>query len=360
MRLLDRYILFSLLKITLIAVLLLALMIVLFDTFSNLDRYLDRELSIKEITVLTVLFIPQAVVYSLAPSLLFATTYFLAMLHANNEMIILSNSGYPYRRIVAPLIALGIFVSIGLFFFSEYVRIPANIEKETLNKKHFGSQQLQDNLDITLQAYDGSYVIHAQAYYDSLELLSDVNIIFVDERGNLIEHIKALSATYNGSYWVFKDVKVSMIDLNGMGVQSSYFDVYENEKIDLESALFRNLSAEIDDMELYSAIRYLRRIKVIDKNNFQIQATQFYNRILTNLNPLLLIFISSITIFNWKKSVLVLSILASLAIAIVYYVLQMVSMIMAKQSLIAPLWGTLTPIVLLLFISTVIYIIRRI
>ena len=32
MRLLDRYILFSLLKITLIAVLLLALMIVLFDT----------------------------------------------------------------------------------------------------------------------------------------------------------------------------------------------------------------------------------------------------------------------------------------------------------------------------------------
>ena len=80
MRLLDRYILFSLLKITLIAVLLLALMIVLFDTFSNLDRYLDRELSIKEITVLTVLFIPQAVVYSLAPSLLFATTYFLAML----------------------------------------------------------------------------------------------------------------------------------------------------------------------------------------------------------------------------------------------------------------------------------------
>ena len=93
-----------------------------------------------------------------------------------------------------------------------------------------------------------------------------------------------------------------MIDLNGMGVQSSYFDVYENEKIDLESALFRNLSAEIDDMELYSAIRYLRRIKVIDKNNFQIQATQFYNRILTNLNPLLLIFISSITIFNWKIS----------------------------------------------------------
>ena len=67
-----------------------------------------------------------------------------------------------------------------------------------------------------MQAYDGSWYPCRKAYYDSLELLSDVDIIFVyDKNGNLKEHIKALSATYNGSYWVFKDVKVSVIDLEG-------------------------------------------------------------------------------------------------------------------------------------------------
>jgi len=136
--------------------------------------------------------------------------------------------------------------------------------------------------------------------------------------------------------------------------------VYHNESVNLEPALFRNLQADITTMELGSALRYIRRIQVMDANQYAIQASDFYHRILGNLTPLILILISCSTVFTWRKNVLMLSILASLAIAVVFFVMQMVSMIFAKQGIYGPEWGPLAPIVALLCVSGAISLVRRI
>ena len=50
-------------------------------------------------------------------------TYFLSMLHANNEMIILANIGYSFKRIIVPIILLGFFAIRFQFIFSEKIAI---------------------------------------------------------------------------------------------------------------------------------------------------------------------------------------------------------------------------------------------
>jgi lipopolysaccharide export system permease protein len=113
-------------------------------------------------------------------------------------------------------------------------------------------------------------------------------------------------------------------------------------------------------MELEGAFRYVRRIRMMDANQYAQQASRLYERLLGNLTPLILMIISCSTVFTWRKNVLILSILASLAIAVVYFVMQMLSMILARQGIYAPLWGPLAPMLALLGLSGVIATLRRI
>ncbi len=360
MRILDRYIVFSILKTTFFALLLLTTMILLFNTFSNLDRYLSAELEISKILLISYYYIPQAILYALAPSLLFSTTYFLAMIHANNEMIILSNSGYPFNRIVKPIIVVGIIISIALFFFSEMVALDASVEHKRLNESYLGTYWDGDNHNVTLQSFDNSYVIHVGYYWDDMKLIGDVLIIFSDEKGEAVEKIVAKSGTYENSVWHFKDVEIYSIDFESLNVSVETQESLIDPRIDISSTYFKNLSGDIDTMKLDDAYTYLQNVKIVNANQYQILAVEFFDRLLANINPLLLMIISCATIFGWKKNVLVLSILLSLVIAVIYYVLNMVSIIFAKQGLYDPIWGSLIPIVVMFVVAQIFNLVRRI
>ena len=282
------------------------------------------------------------------------------MLHANNEMIILSNIGYPYRRVILPIVMLGLLLAIFQFFLYEQAVIPASIEKRTLADEALGIRQLNDNRNVTLQSPDGSFLIHAGRYYEGTRRITGVTVLKRDGEGRLRERIDAASGTFNGTYWELKDVTRHRLDLAGVTIDSARMATLDDESINLESQLFRNLNADIVMMELPSALRYIERIRVMDANQYARQASDLYNRLLGNLTPLILMIISCSTVFTWRKNVLILSILASLAIAIVFFVMHMLSMIFAKQGLYAPLWGPLAPIVALLAISALISLLRRI
>ena len=106
MKLIDRYITTSIIKISIVSIALIVLVMTLFDMFSNLERYVNMEVPLLQMVVLTVLEAPNAVVIALGPALLFSTTYVLSMLQANNELIVIYNAGLPYRRLIMSCIDL--------------------------------------------------------------------------------------------------------------------------------------------------------------------------------------------------------------------------------------------------------------
>ena len=355
----DRYIISSILRTTFVTVMLILFVLILFDVFSNVDRYMSSDVSYANIALLALYFAPQAVVLGLGPSLLFSTTYFLSMLHANNELIVLFNAGFSFRRIVIPCIALGIMLSGFLFLFNEQIAIPYAKEKMLLTNEVFNIRTSFDNRNITLRSEQNRYVIHAGRYYEKDDRITSVVVVMVDQQGRLSARIDAASGSYNGDYWVLQNATRYLLDVDGNVVDASKENEYHNVRLSLEPGLFRNLSADIKTMELTSAVQYLSRLKAIDSKQYAIFASDFYNRLLGSLTPLVLIVISCSTIFNWKKNVLIFSIIASLSIAIVFYVLQMLSLILAKQSVIPPVMGTLIPMLLLLVFSFVSILYKR-
>ncbi|MHC1693344.1 MAG: LptF/LptG family permease [Sphaerochaetaceae bacterium] len=359
MKKVDSYIIGSVLKTTLVTLGLLVLVLLLFDVFSNLDRYLSNNTSYADIAHLAWLYIPEAIVLGLGPSVLFSTTFFLSMLHANNELIVLFNTGLPYRRIIAPCIVMGILLSIFQFGFNERIAIAATKEKTMLTNEIFNMDNSYDNRNVTLRSEEDHYILHAGRYYEKDQKITNVIVVMLDSKGRLSARINAESGFYNGSYWELHDADRYLLDVDSNKIMASQEDIYRNAMIDIEPVLFRNLTTDVKTLQLESAIQYIARLKRIDSSQYAMYATELYNRIFNSLTPLILIIISCSTIFAWKKNVLVFSIITSLAIAVVYYVLQMVSIIFAKQGVIHAATGVLAPMATLLVLSLISILLRR-
>lgn len=352
MRILDRYVLGSILRVTIITVLLCTFMMLVVDLFTNIDNYLTYEISGMAMLRMSILHIPRAVTFVLGPSLLFSVTFFLSMLNANNELISLLNAGIPYRRIIIPILAVGMLASAGLFIFQETVVISTTQERELLSNELFGTRSTLDNRDVTLSDIDGGYVIYASRYTESTKRITSVMVVQRDEEGILSARIDAPYAVFNEEMgaWVFSEATVYKMNPRAPSVESGFYQTYSDAVIDLDPNFFRNHSNDITTMELSTAIQYLKRMKQLSPEQYSLYATEFWERVLGTITPLVLVIIACSMNIRFKKNVLLFSIISSLSVAVVFYVTQMLTLIMAKQGVIAPLSGMIVPmIVVLLF-----------
>ncbi len=353
MRLIDRYIIRTITSVALLTLLLCTLMLLSIDLFANLDSYLTKEVPASVIAKLTLLYAPEALLFSLGPSLLFSASFFLSQLQANNEMICLLGCGHSYRRIVLPILLLGLLFSSFQFVFSEYVHIPLSKEREAQEDTLFGLRSTYDNRNITLRDPEGSFVVHARHYSEREKRLSQVMLVLIDDTGSLQSRIDAPWAFWEEEEgrWRLEQAREQRIDASDMMVSQTEHPSLYIEAFSLQPSFFRNISSDIKTMELRTALHYLARIQELDPNRYPELATDFAKRLLDSLTPLVMLFIACAISYKYKKNVLLFSIITSLGLAVVYYVVQMVTLIMAKQAVIAPIWGMAIPMIVIVCIA---------
>ncbi len=353
MRLLSRHIISSVTKVGLITLLLCTLMLISVDLFMHLDSYVNSEVPSLTIFKLSLLYAPEALLFALAPSLLFSATYHLSQMQANNELISLYNAGISYRRIIIPILLLGFCFSLFQFGFNELVAIPSSRSRKVVQDELFGLRSTFDNRNITLSDPEGSFVVHASHYNDENKTIRALVLVLQDETGRLSSRIDAHSATWDekGRRWLLSDVVRHTIDVAANDVTSTRENSTVIEAFDLEPSYFRNISSDITTMALPSAWAYLQRIRLLNPKLWYEAATDFANRLLSSLTPLILVFIACTIDYRYKKNVLLFSIITSLFIAVIYYVVQMVTLIMAKQGVIGPIWGMVIPMIVIVSIA---------
>jgi lipopolysaccharide export system permease protein len=353
MRLLTRHIISSVTKVGLITLLLCTLMLVSVDLFMHLDSYVNSEVPALTIFRLSLLYTPEALLFALGPSLLFAATYHLSQMQANNELISLYNAGISYAKIIIPILLLGFCFSLFQFGFNELVAIPSSRSKKVSQDELFGLKSTFDNRNITLSDPEGRYVVHASHYNDETKTIRALVLVLQDGQGRLQSRIDATSATWDekGRVWTLSDAIVHNLDPTGQSVDSRRENSIIIGVFDLEPSYFRNISSDIKTMELSAALDYLEKIRSLNPKLWHEAATDFATRMLASLTPLVLIFIACTINYRYKKNVLLFSIITSLFLAVIYYVVQMVTLIMAKQGVMAPVWGMVIPMIVIVSIA---------
>ncbi len=352
MKIVTKYITRSVFRTAVITLFVCVMLVLAVELFSSMNSIVNNSVSFADIMRLSILGLPEYLMMVVSVSFLFATTFFLSQLSANNELIIFYNTGMSYRKIASRVIVLGIIVTVFFFFFSETVMIDAKLEHDKLSDELFGLSGTSDSRNITLSDPEDSYVIHASRYNEETETIYAVTMIET-ENNKIMRRLTADSAVYlhDEGYWRF--YRARLWTAEGQGLVSSYSDVHDDPMITIEPRLFRNYSNDVTTMERNDAINYLRRLEKLDRASWYVSATDFWQRIFSPFSILILMVISVSMNYRFKKNVFLFSIILSLCTAVVYYVSIMVFTISSSQGVTEPYMSVLAPVLIVSVLSLI-------
>lgn len=349
MKILDRYIISSILKIAIVAIFIFALILAAVELFSKMDSIMNSDISIPRLIEYLLYSIPEYLMMGASLAFLFATTYFLSSLTANNERIALLNAGISKARLSLPIILLALLVTSIGFFYQEYALNKIIVHHDELEIELFGTSGTKDTRNIVLKDENG-YLIYTNRYYeDKNEINSPV--LIQTSNGKLIKRIESDYARYIDGEWVFYNASIYNIDT---GVTSDFKNSYIEKDFVLEPHLFRSENISIETMDGKNARTYLERLKVIDPKSWQEKASDYYRSLFQPAGILILMIISVSMSYHFKKNVLLFSVIQSLSIAVVYYVGDMVFSIAAHQGAISPYAAVVLPLAITIILSWII------
>ncbi len=357
MRILTRYTIFSILRIAIVTIMLFALILAAVELFSKMDQIMHGSVPVPSLVEYIILSLPEYLMMVASISFLFAVTYFLSMLTANNEMIPILNAGVSPVRLRMPIIVLALLLTVLGSLFQEHAVIAAANRHDELETELFGASSTRDSRNIVLEDEDG-YIIYTRRFSEATGVIYDPVLVRSSD-GRIEERVEASRAHYDEEkgWWIFEDARVYTVSLSD--VETRVESVYEAPLFDPEPRLFRSQNTSIDTMDRETAQDYLSRLWSSNRSSWQGMATDYYRRVASPLAILVLMFISVSMNYNFKKNVLLFSVIQSLSIAVIYYVADMVFSIMGHQGAVSPLMAVIAPIVLTVLLSLLISIFGR-
>ena len=357
MNILTRYTLSSIIKIAIVTILIFAAILAAVELFSKMDQIMHGGVEIPSLIEYIILSLPEYLMMVASISFLFAVTYFLSTLTANNEMIPILNAGVSPVRLRRPIILLAIVLTILGSLFQEHTVIAATNRHDELETELFGASSTRDSRNIVLTDDDG-FLIYTQRFSEQTGEI--FNPVLVKSQNDVIEErVEADRARYDEEkgWWIFENARIYHI--SGKDVETETMSTFEEPLFNPEPRLFRSQNTQIDTMDRATAKDYLARLLQSDRTTWQEKATDYYRRLAKPIAIFVLMVISVCINYRFKKNVLLFSVIQSLSIAVVYYVADMVFSIMGHQGAVTPLQAVILPMILTIALSAVISLLGR-
>jgi lipopolysaccharide export system permease protein len=343
---LDRYLLRQFFPVFVVAAVMFMLLLSLIDLFANLWRYLNYEVPFREILRVCYYYLPKSFSYALPISLLFAAAYTLGDLYARNELTSIFSSGIPFWRFSLSLILVGFLASVFAFFFEDAVVVPTFRVKNDLSRLYLHQQRTENNSDIVIKARNGE-VIYSVDYYDTRSnTLNGLSIVEQTPEGAFIALVRAPQARWTGEYWELDNALMYQWQDGLLRAQSlEGLDVYREHP-----DTFRRNAVAVEDLQVKEAGLLARDLKAAGLPFIGAQA-EFYHRFSFCTVSLVVMVLSISMGGRFRKNILLMSLLTSLGAAVLFYVSEMISMMMAKLGYIPPLAGAWFPVALFIILG---------
>lgn len=349
MRTLDIMALRNLLPVFLFSLTFFVLILQLVELFTHLVRFLELGVPLADVARVQLLYVPKSISFALPIALLFAGSFTLGNFYSNNELIAVFSAGIPLYRFAAPLIALGLLLSVASFFFEEAVVIDTYRRKNELTESLLNINRSFNNTQVAVLSDDNRFIYHANYYNDAREELSRVVILRKDGEGAIAERFDAARAIWTEGRWVLHEVSRFVRTEEGSMTRTTV-DRYDSVELATPPSTFQRTNRDIESMTLQRAQEYIRSLRRAGLP-FRELLTDYYERFSFALTPLVVTLISAAIGGRFRKNVLLMSLLVSLGLAVVYYVLGMVTSLFAAMGVVPPIVGAWLGVVLFLLLA---------
>lgn len=322
------------------------LIIQMIDLFANIVRYLNQEVPMLAIARVQALYLPEAFIFAVPIALVFAVSYTLGSLFAENELIAVFASGVPIWRFLMPILLLGATLSIATFLLQELVAIDTHRRRDELSRQLLNITRSFSVSEVTVRTADGRWIYAADFFNDVSSQLSSVIIIERDSEGGLIRRIDASSATWIGDSWELRDVEITRVDPSGTVLRERHA-VYTDPELNQVPERFRSGDRSVDELSLAQASSYIDELRDAGRDT-RAALTVYHERLAFAFTPFVVLFISAGLGGRLKGNVLIWSLGLAVAASVVYYVLGFVGGLAAAGGLLPPAIGAWSGVVLYL------------
>jgi lipopolysaccharide export system permease protein len=344
----DRYLIRQFLPVFIVAISMFVMLFLLIDLFLNLVHYLNYEAAFSDILRATILYVPKSMSFAIPVSLIFAIAYTLGDLYARNELTSIISSGIPFWRIGTPLLIIGLCVSLFSFFFDDRVVVPTLRDKNELTRRLRHIQSSEKNTNIVIKTNEGKRIYVIDFFDDINVRLNGIIIIERDNNGRFVSEIRAQAARWENGSWVFSNAVIyswegKLIRLKPFTPTEPYTDdpeIFHRNSVQPEDLNAYELGLLVDDLKL-SGLPYKEAL------------ADYYHRYSFSAVSFIVVILSISMAGRFRKNIVLMSLLFSLGIGVVYYVMEMISMMLASYGYIPPIAGAWFPVVFFTLIGII-------
>jgi lipopolysaccharide export system permease protein len=336
---LDRYLVRQFLPIFAVAISMFMMLVSLIDLFANLVRYLNYEVPIAQILTVSLFYLPKSFSYALPVSLLFAAAYTLGDLYSRNELTSIFSSGIPFWRFSLSLVVIGLLASVFSFFFDDAVVIPTLKQKTDLSQRLLRQQAMENNSDIVIKARNGQLIYSVDFFDRAAPALNGISIVEQNARGEFISLIRSPRASWNGEYWELSNAVIYQWEQGMLRVRP----LPETDIFREHPDTFRRSAVKVEELSARDAGLLVKDLKNAGLPFIEALA-DYYHRFSFAITSLVVMILSISMGGRFRKNILLMSLLASLGSAVVFYVMEMISMMMARLGYIPPFVGAWFPV----------------
>ncbi len=343
MRIVDRYILKSIVFTFLITIFVFCLLFILVDSASNLDEFIDRKATIEVIARYYLSYLPVIIVQTASIACLISCLLTFASLNTHNELIALRAGGMNFWKLARPALCFGLLISAATFYLNErYIPLAESLARQIKEENlSLDAEQSSSKAKIRNLSF---YGLKNRLYFiDSFDPvtfdLEGVTIISFDNLQNIKEKVVALEGSWTGLAWKFKQVHITPYQQIEEG--PTQVKVYEEKLMDIKETPkdFLRQRTNVRFMNLRQLREYIDRFS----NSGAIRAVDslkvdFFEKIAFPLTPviLLLLGLPLVMATGNRKAQNFAALGIAIAIGFLYYVANAVGIALGKGGFLPP------------------------
>lgn len=347
MRILDKYILKSIISIFLSTIFLFCFLYVLIDVASRLNDFLENKVPFPVIIQYYLTFLPIIIVHTSPIACLISSLFTYSSLNNTNEVIALRAGGLSFWQITKPALCFALIVSAFVFLVNERYVPQSTLQSEEIKDNQFEKNAVQREVEeqqpIPYLTFYGlkNRLFFIDEFHPQSNRLQGIILIEHDQNQNVRLKYTAPFGDWTDQGWVFKNVQISSYP-TGKPNESSDLSFKRELLMDIQETPddFMKQRLDVNAMNIAQLNEYINRFKVSG-------ATSAINSLLVDLHSKIAYPIGSFVVvliglpfglmIGRRKALTFTSVGIAAGIGFLYYITNAVGLALGKGDVLHPI-----------------------
>ena len=176
------------------------------DFFEKIDDFIHVDLSVSRIALFFLHKLPFIIAQIMPVGILISVIVSLGLMNKRNELTALKSSGMSPFYLLKPLIALGLFSGIVLFFLSEAI-VPLTVGKANeIWLQEVRKQNVAQTREKNIWLKGNRRINHIAVYHPEGRALFGLTVYEFDDSFRIVQRLDAKKGLFENNRWLLEDV----------------------------------------------------------------------------------------------------------------------------------------------------------